>query len=908
MTTIVQPALIIGLGGSGTDVVRRFKRRFRVMYPTTPYVRFLGIDTAPQTPEREHLPQLSDDEFVRTSDFRMDFYTSPGYIDQHPTIRGWWKGYDGLPARFVNAGAGMKRPIGRLALFINYQPVVRRINDQLRAIFSSDVFFALPEEYRKAVNVYIVSSTCGGTGTGMFLDIAYIARHVVANQFGMEPWVRALLLLPSVFLGTGQVTDQNAQNLRSNAFGALTELDYSMSKDASLRPIQYPDGPAISRTEEPFKSCYLVGNQATAGAVFNDFEDLQERCAVHIQIELASPLTQQGAAAMDNVLQQIAVKPDAQGRRRLYSSFNGDWLELPSARILARWTKRLALRTLDRLRQPAGATKASPANDRFAELKNAPGYGALRNLFTAHGINSYLPRVEAFLDAFMDIPSNGQAPEQLLQRANTLHAEAIRQIDGNNQLPEVARSATDDILAEIEQYTRRLIAETSLAEARQFLSQVRDELSGWLAKAQNEIAGASSDTWLIDFAQNVQAHKKGLLDRQEKFAGEQRQLVIDAAEAARSAWARAVKARLAESTQSRLPAILVALEGMRDRLQQAIIALDAAAAVVSRRREPELPPGVGIRSVSDSEIDTAFEAAGRPEKLAAAVEGLLGSLLESNEVRPETLADRVLDAANQAVLQIAPRYLQTLSIPAEEIAKRVDHSSPLAVHTPDWTSQPYARDVERLWLIGLPASMREQTSQVRDRLSPANRQYAQILPHNDEDRVVITVQEHGFPLYSLQEIADCKRAYEAATNDQKQLCFVQPEREVRHWDFMPAAPQEALQWFALALATGRIRRAGQSYMYNAGKPTSVDIALGTAPDPVEARQAARDAFLSSGHASEMKLLINSRLEVEGNSSLYRELESWVREQESFRSKPNYPADFAREIEVVRSYMNSIPPY
>ena len=908
MTTIVQPALIIGLGGSGTDVVRRFKRRFRVMYPTTPYVRFLGIDTAPQTPEREHLPQLSDDEFVRTSDFRMDFYTSPGYIDQHPTIRGWWKGYDGLPARFVNAGAGMKRPIGRLALFINYQPVVRRINDQLRAIFSSDVFFALPEEYRKAVNVYIVSSTCGGTGTGMFLDIAYIARHVVANQFGMEPWVRALLLLPSVFLGTGQVTDQNAQNLRSNAFGALTELDYSMSKDASLRPIQYPDGPAISRTEEPFKSCYLVGNQATAGAVFNDFEDLQERCAVHIQIELASPLTQQGAAAMDNVLQQIAVKPDAQGRRRLYSSFNGDWLELPSARILARWTKRLALRTLDRLRQPAGATKASPANDRFAELKNAPGYGALRNLFTAHGINSYLPRVEAFLDAFMDIPSNGQAPEQLLQRANTLHAEAIRQIDGNTQLPEVARSATDDILAEIEQYTRRLIAETSLAEARQFLSQVRDELSGWLAKAQNEIAGASSDTWLIDLAQNVQAHKKGLLDRQEKFAGEQRQLVIDAAEAARSAWARAVKARLAESTQSRLPAILVALEGMRDRLQQAIIALDAAAAVVSRRREPELPPGVGIRSVSDSEIDTAFEAAGRPEKLAAAVEGLLGSLLETNEVRPETLADRVLDAANQAVLQIAPRYLQTLSIPAEEIAKRVDHSSPLAVHTADWTSQPYARDVERLWLIGLPASMREQTSQVRDRLSPANRQYAQILPHNDEDRVVITVQEHGFPLYSLQEIADCKRAYEAATNDQKQLCFVQPEREVRHWDFMPAAPQEALQWFALALATGRIRRAGQSYMYNAGKPTSVDIALGTAADPVEARQAARDAFLSSGHASEMKLLINSRLEVEGNSSLYRELESWVREQESFRSKPNYPADFAREIEVVRSYMNSIPPY
>jgi tubulin-like protein len=908
MTTTVQPALIIGLGGSGTDVVRRFKRRFRMMYPTTPYVRFLGIDTAPQTPEREHLPQLSDDEFVRTSDFRMDFYTSPGYIDQHPTIRAWWKGYDGLPSRFINAGAGMKRPIGRLALFVNYPSVVRRINEQLREIFSSDVFFALPEEYRKAVNVYIVSSTCGGTGTGMFLDLAYISRHVVANQFGKEPWVRALLLLPSVFLGTGQVTDQNAQNLRANAFGALTELDYAMSKDASLRPLQYPEGPSVSRAEEPFKSCYFVGNQAAAGAVFNDFEDLQERCAVHIQIELASPLTQQGAASMDNVLQQIAVKPDAQGRPRLYSSFNGDWLELPSARILARWTKRLALRTLDRLRQPARATQGGPAAAAFAELKNAPGYGALRNLFTAHGVNAYLPRVEAFLDAFMDIPASGQSPEQLLQRANTLHAEAIRQINGNGQLPESARSATDDILAEIEQSTRRLIAEHSLADARQLVSQVRDELSGWLAKAQNEIAGASSDTWLIDFARNVQSHRKGILDRQEKFAGEQRQLVIDAAEAARSAWAGAVKARLAESTLSRLPAILVALEGMRDRLQQATIALESAVAIISRRREPELAPGVGVRSVSDSDIDAAFEAAGRPEKLDAAVQARLGSLLEDAEVWPETMAEHVAYVASQAVLQVAPVYLQTLSIPAEEIAKRVDHSSPLAVHTPDWSSQPYARDVERVWLIGLPASMREQTSQVKDRLSPANRQYAQILPHNDEDRVVITIQEHGFPLYSLQEIADCKRGYDAATNDQKQLCFVQPEREVRHWDFMPAAPQEAHQWFALALATGRIRRAGQSYMYNAGKPTSVDVTLGADADPVSARQAARDAFFSSGHASEMKLLINSRLEAEGNSNLYRELESWVREQESFRSNANYPADFVREIEVVRSYMNSIPPY
>jgi hypothetical protein len=97
-------------------------------------------------------------------------------------------------------------------------------------------------------------------------------------------------------------------------------------------------------------------------------------------------------------------------------------------------------------------------------------------------------------------------------------------------------------------------------------------------------------------------------------------------------------------------------------------------------------------------------------------------------------------------------------------------------------------------------------------------------------------------------------------------------------------------------------------MYNAGRTTSVDATLGSDPDPVAARQAARDAFLASGHSSEVKSLVNARLESEGNVPLYRDLEKWVKEQEGFRSNGNYPADFAQEIELVREYMNSIPPY
>jgi hypothetical protein len=905
MSAILQPALIIGVGGSGTEIVRRFKRRFQAAHSSTPYVRFMGIDTAPQTPESEMSPRLTDDEFVHTTSFRMEYYVSPGLIDQHPTIRTWWRGYDALPPRFVSAGAGMKRPIGRLAFFVNYVAIQQRIEQQLNQIFSSGVFFELPEEYRKAVNVYIVSSTCGGTGTGMFLDLAYMTSHIVANRFGKEPWVRGLLLLPSVFLGTGVVPEQNARNLHANAYGALTELDFAMSKHARLGPIQYPQGPPVSRATEPFKSCYLVGSQAAAGAVFTDFEDILERSAVHVLIELASPLSQQGAAAMDNVLQAIAVKPDAQGRRRLYSSFNGDWLELPSARVISRWTKRLADETLDRLRKPADPDKAKAA---LQQLGNTTGYGSMRNLFSAQGIKPHLPRVEAFLDTFLDVPPAGAPPDQLIQRAQALQSEAQRQISGNSQLADTVKTSVEVLFDEVEAATRRVIAEDSLEDAKRFVVEVRSEVAGWRSRAQQEVGGAGSDQWLLDFVQKVTGHKKGLLVTQGQFVNVQRQTVVDAAENARRSWSDAVRARIAEHLDRGLPGVLALLDDMRDRLQQAINSVDGAMAIVKKLKDPELAPGVGAQAVSDSEIDDAFSSDGRSERLTQALREPLRGLFDRSNVDPQALAQKIVNACHRAVLQVAPAYLGTLSIPAAAIAKRVDKASPLAVFTPLWPTQPYANDMERVWMVGLPSSMRDQISRLKDELSPELRPNTQVLALNEEDQVIITVQNHGFPLYALQETEESKRNFDTAPNDDKLLCFVQPEPQIRQWDYMPVSPADSVQWFALALATGRIRRAGQSYLFNLGTPTSMDVPLGTDADPVQARQASRDSFLNAGYASDIRRLIGARLQAEGNQRLHAELSSWVEAQNAFRADPAFPSDFVKEIEAVREYLNSIPPY
>jgi hypothetical protein len=903
----VQPALIIGVGGSGISIVRRFKRRFHTLYPETPYVRLLGIDTDPQSAANPQLPKLSDDEFVHAADFDMTFWVSDEKIDQNPAIRAWWRGYEGLPLRVVMRGAGQRRPIGRLAFFVRYPEVVQRLQQDLRAIFSDEHFQGLPPHYQKAVNIYILASTCGGTGTGMFLDLAYVARHVTAETMPrVTPRVRALLLMPSVFIDTNTVPGgQDRQSLRANAYGALTELDYSMSAGAQLQSVEYPDGRRISRGEAPFRSCYLVGNQAATGAVIQNIEEILEKASVQLMIELASPLTDTGEAGLDNILQRTAEKKDSQGRPRLYSSFSGDWMELPSSRVIVRWTKHYAQRVLDRLRAKGG--QLEHAQEALRQLHTAPSYGQLRSLVAGTGLGKYEPQVQAATDAFMDIGPNGEVASTLIQRARVLQDDAVRQIDANRALLTLVSDAAEQIYPEIETQTRTLLVDSSLGDARQFLTQVQAELETWLARSRERSASAA-DGWLRGFIERIGETKKGLLTSKAQFVQAQQAVVIDSIEAARRAWLEQLRAKVAGQVDDRLPAILVQVRDLRERVDQIGALVDTASVEISRIREPATAPGVAAHTLTDTQIDGAFESPGRLEAMDVAARDALRELLGGSRLKTEEFTERVLEAASHAVRAVAPEFLQQLSIPPEIIADRVNRLSPLAVFTADWSSSQDARMVNELYLVGLPESMDGQQKAVEEKIAAEHRAEVQIVTHQDEERVVMTTQNHGFPLFALAEIQKCRHAFEESDAMTRSLRFILPEENVRSWDILPVGAREARMYFALSLALGNVRKAGQRYIFNAGGTRSVDVPLASDPDPVEARQRARDEFLRAGYGSQLKNLVESRVIEEGNKPLYEQLGAWIQEQEELATDPDYPARFRQEIDLVREYRQSIRPF
>jgi hypothetical protein len=887
MPAIVQPALIIGLGGSGIEIVRRFKKRFRNSHPQTPYVQFIGIDTAPQAPATRQSPLLDDDEFTWASDFQMQYYVGAGNVEQHPEIRAWWRGYDNLPLKYVNAGAGQRRPIGRLAMFIKFDPIAAHISRAASTIFGADVFWALPDHYRRVLNVYLVSSTCGGTGTGMFLDLAYVARHVIKRtQPAIDVRSRAILLMPSVFLGTGQVPAHLATSLQRNAYGALAELDYAMSPSRTLGPVSYPSGTRVERNDPPFRSVYLVGNQVAAGAVERDHEKILDRAAVHLQIELASPLSDTGVGILDNTLTALAQEPEVQGKPRSYSSLNGDWLELPSKFVIRRWTRTFGCLLVDRLQNTANPAETSA---------DGPEMAKLRSLFSAAGVNPYMPRVDDYVTTFQDIGPKGTDPTELRRAAQALESEAQARLKGTN-----VDSAVPPVKALVDEMRANAVSAMvnhGVTAAINQVTQHRNEIQQWLAKAQGEAAGKDAGVWLQQFLRKLDDTAKGLLKTAASNAKAQRELVIDSLESARVEWTANIRGRIGRAASSQLPKVVMYLEETLDDLQRLRATLGSAGAIIGAQDDDAPVDGSAPHGLTAQAIDDEFVEGSRPQRmLELAIPLLRDHLLDGSRESAEKLAQRLWEVAHTAVLEVAPDFLSGLSIPADQIAERASSLSPLADYTAAWGTLPASSRVSQLRLIGLPATMDAQRGTVEQRLPAQLRHTTQIIASGDQERVVLTAQDHGFPLFALNEIAICADAYRQATPLEKRMVFTLPEPDVQTWDLIPPPPGEADRWFAVGLALGWIRKVGTHYEYRSPRSGGLNAAITEDIDePRDRRQAALDSFRQLGYTSEVKQAVELRMKAEGNDAVRRDLKTWLDEGTGFEEDLKHVASYIKVL-------------
>lgn len=260
---VSQPTLAIGLGGTGDKVIRHLKRLAQDLVAGDGTVNLLVVDTAP-------LSNLVGEESLDPSEYIYigGYSISPilTNLNRYPAIQAWWPVQDSgeewkAHAGAVNAGARQSRPIGRLSFFRNYYEFSLHLETKLRIMEASIMKEQLQRaEYAavsgKLARIYVVSSLCGGTGAGIFLDVAFKLRAELRDQ----AHITGIFILPSAFLPVLHSRTQK-RRVQANAYASLVELDHYMSSSQTV-DIEFP-GEVARNVSRPFDRVVLVEDWST---------------------------------------------------------------------------------------------------------------------------------------------------------------------------------------------------------------------------------------------------------------------------------------------------------------------------------------------------------------------------------------------------------------------------------------------------------------------------------------------------------------------------------------------------------------------------------------------------------------------------------------------------------------------
>ena len=299
----IRPTVLIGIGGTGKEVLRRLRRMFYEKYRMVglPVMEYLWFDTDIRNidimrNETDLLDRRIDFSAREKIDGRVMPQELEGYRNNkgmYPHIWSWFpEALDSLPATAITQGAGQIRPCGRLAFFHHYnklrEEIERKVNRVQSAEARTEMVRIFPE-YDADPNdleIVLVTSIAGGTGSGSFIDMGFLCRDLFPNAV-----CTAYLVLPSVF---DEVVGGARQTTRANGFAALKELEHYMQPhfdaqgtgDGHFTQHKFEwGGREHSVPAPPFSTVYLLDDSNLAGVRIADFADVFQMTAEFLLLD-----------------------------------------------------------------------------------------------------------------------------------------------------------------------------------------------------------------------------------------------------------------------------------------------------------------------------------------------------------------------------------------------------------------------------------------------------------------------------------------------------------------------------------------------------------------------------------------------------------------------------------------------
>ena len=273
---VLFPALVVAVGQTGRRVAENLKLVIRDRYAhpdQIPNIRFLYIDTDPSAAPSavpDDPAAFAPREVVIARLNRPAHYLQR---DSLPPVDQWMPpGSLYRLARTPGAANGV-RAFGRLALFDNYRLVAQRVRQEIETFLTDDSLTKADKVTSLGLRTnrpraYVIASLSGGTGGGMFLDLAYLIRHELRQVGYVKPDVVGMFFVPPA----DKTASRNAT--LGNTYAALAELyhfqakrsRYQTSFDKSEAPVIDADPPFARVITQPLPATINPKQQATTTA------------------------------------------------------------------------------------------------------------------------------------------------------------------------------------------------------------------------------------------------------------------------------------------------------------------------------------------------------------------------------------------------------------------------------------------------------------------------------------------------------------------------------------------------------------------------------------------------------------------------------------------------------------------
>ncbi len=353
-----RPTLVMGLGGSGVETARRLKRILRERYQMNTLISFLFMDTD-EGVYTEDGDLAAVEEYERASVAVHNPEKLISEIRRNPNLHPYFQQFldDGIDVVILKdaIGAAGIRPVGRFAFHASFDtiypgyitPAIQRIM-QVRTLAEATIKGA-PREIKVTSSqprIYIISSLCGGTGSGIFLDTAIVVRHLM-EQHNLDGEIVGIFYLPSVFSHESGISSTLMEVIEANAYAGLMELEYFCNPkhvQEERWTFTYPMVGELRLKEPLFDEVFLIEGTNAKGQGVTSKRDAFEMVARSLMLDIGSPLGARARSAKRNSLAVIETIPCAEtGEPRLLNSLAVTNLAVPVEELVRYCAARAAI-------------------------------------------------------------------------------------------------------------------------------------------------------------------------------------------------------------------------------------------------------------------------------------------------------------------------------------------------------------------------------------------------------------------------------------------------------------------------------------------------------------------------------------------------------------------------------------